>query len=479
MNAKFCRSMLLMFRFDAVGGRTPDGQKVGGKFRILQDGALLSVPSSAVIARGRNEMMREFLKIVTKPDWLLMLDTDMTFEPDLAEALIASAHPTERPIVGGLCFAYMSDHERKLWPTLYGWVPGSERLRRLVKYPLDSMVQVAATGGACVLIHRTVIEAMAAKYPPPRPWFDETPFYAKDANGDIIPASGDEYSEDITFCLRAQACGFPVYVNTAVKLGHVKTFEADEPGFLRESAVLAEAMKPTLPTFAVIASKDRPEMLATVANQLADQVTRLFVMDNGYDPPLPPTPEEMPVTVVPCHGWSLHRMWNHGLHLAYVAAEGQRHNVLVCNDDIEVPNELCAQLEAGLRSTDDVWIAYPDPLGNIPNGQVVQFENPDMAGQTMTGWCHMLRGEVGLTYDEGYAWWYGDSELELEVRERGKRVAAVGGCRAVHLDPLRSTITDPVRLAEARGDEAAFAARHGIDPSTLWLARHQPQEVSA
>jgi hypothetical protein len=29
-------------------------------------------------------------------------------------------------------------------------------------------------------------------------------------------------SEDITFCLRAGACGFPVYVHTGIEIGHMK-----------------------------------------------------------------------------------------------------------------------------------------------------------------------------------------------------------------------------------------------------------------
>ncbi len=464
VSAKFMRSMLHTWRLDAMTQTRPDGSKVGGKLRILDGGALLAVESGAVIARGRNQVVREFLKL--DADWLWMIDTDMTWEPDVLERLIEAAHPTLRPIVGGLCFAYMRQETRKFWPTLYAWVPGTERLRRLNKYPLDTLIPVAATGAACLLVHRSVLVEMATRWPPPRPWFDETPFYDTDTDGNAILASGDEYSEDISFCLRAQAAGFPIHVHTGIRCGHVKSFEVDETLFLQEAAILAEAIKPTLPTFAVIASRSRPEMLAMLRHQLIGQVTETFVFDNGY--------EQAPPDSIWAHGWGLHRMWNAGLDMAEKAANGQPFNVLVINDDVEVPLELCAQLEGGLRVSDEHWISYPNHRElDIAPGEVVRTQNEQMAGQTMSGWCFMLRGETGLRFDERFQWFYADSDLERQVKAAGKFVVAVGGAFVRHLDPLRSTLENPERMAQAWEDEALFAKKWGLDPTTLWLSMNQ------
>jgi hypothetical protein len=80
------------------------------------------------------------------------------------------------------------------------------------------MYQVAGTGAACLLIHKSVLEQMR-DFEHPRgkrgfndayPWFQETEH------------NGEPVGEDITFCWRAIQLGFPVYVNTAVQLGHVK-----------------------------------------------------------------------------------------------------------------------------------------------------------------------------------------------------------------------------------------------------------------
>lgn len=461
VKAKFMRSMLFAWRLDALAQTRPDGTKVGGHMRILDGGALLAVESGAVITRGRTQIVTEFLKL--DADWLLQIDTDMVFDATLVEDLIAAAHPTLRPIVGGLCFSVMKEHSRQFWPTLYAKVPGSNRLRRLTKYPVNQMVQVGGTGAACLLVHRSVFEAMAKKYVnTPWPWFCETPFSYENETG----KHWDCYSEDLTFCLRAQACGFPVYVHTGIKLKHTKEFDVDERMFLQESAVLAEFCKPALPTFAVIASRSRPEMLATLRSQLEDQVTETFVFDNGYDAP--------PPGVIPAHGEPLHSMWNRGLEMAEKAAGGQPFNVLVINDDCAVPLEACAQLESGLRVSDDHWIAYPNFRNmDIPAGEVARTVSDSMAGQTISGHAFMLKGEAGLRFDERYQWWYGDTAMERTVRAAGKYVVAVGGCFVEHMEPLKSTMEDPVRLAQAEADEALFAKEWGIDPDTLWLAQRK------
>jgi len=447
----FMRSMLGLWRYDALGGRTSDGAKVGGRRRILEGGGCID-RSTAILLRARTDLVHDFLKL--DADWAWLVDDDMTFAPDIVDRLVEAAHPSERPIVGGLCFAYMRDQSRRFWPTLYAWIPGTEGMRRLTQYPGDRLIQVAGTGAACLLVHRTVFEKIAERFPGPRPWFAET----ETSDGDIL-------SEDLTFCLRAQACGFPVHVHTGIKLGHIKNFEADEEAFIAESAALAEACVPALPTYAVVATRFRPEMLAVLRGQLAGQVTDTFVFDNGHDTPPPGS--------IPAHGWSLHRMWNAGLEMAEKAAGGP-HNVLIVNDDVEVPNEFCAHLEGGLRAHDDHWVSYPNWRElDLEPGQVVRTSSDGLAGQTMSGWAFMVRGEAGLRFDERFSWWYGDSDLERQVKEAGKFTVCVGGCEARHLDPLRSTLEDPERLAQAEADEALFAEKWGLDPASLWLAQRK------
>lgn len=185
-------------------------------------GGFISQTSSANISGARNAVCLEFLTNHTAP-WLLMLDTDMTFQPDIVEALLEFADEDKAPIVGGLCFSM--DNDGKLFPTLYD-VIGTEDSPEFVRYhewQPESMMQVFATGAACLLIHRSALKAIRDYRDPAKPdrfgfsqafpWFQETDFY------------GRVMGEDITFCLRAGQVGLPVHVNTRVSLGHIKEFE--------------------------------------------------------------------------------------------------------------------------------------------------------------------------------------------------------------------------------------------------------------
>ncbi len=205
--------------------------------RIVQGGGIIPIDAGCNLSGPRNEMVKKFLAH-KGADWLLTLDADMVFQPDLLEALLEHADPDKAPIVGGLCFGF--DEHGKIQPTLFGFV-GEEDSPQVVRYhewPPESMMQVAATGGAALLIHRSVFEKMRDFEHPTRggrrvfndafPWFQE------------LEHDGHPVSEDIGFCWRAGLLGIPVYVNTAVQLGHIKkrvlTMDAyfDERGYLRK-----------------------------------------------------------------------------------------------------------------------------------------------------------------------------------------------------------------------------------------------------
>jgi hypothetical protein len=186
--------------------------------------------SSANVSNARNWIVREFLEKATA-EWL-MIDADMTFEPTLLDDLLTNASLTRAPVVGGLCFGV---EDGTLFPTLYGVAQGWEdadgiHTIRYDEYPRNTMMPVAATGAACLLIHRTVLEkvrdAEAAKGNLAYPWFMEGIF------------NGAPCGEDVTFCHRVNALGIPVYVDTGVALGHVKAYTLTEDMYRAQRAAL-------------------------------------------------------------------------------------------------------------------------------------------------------------------------------------------------------------------------------------------------
>lgn len=226
VHSAFMESMLDMLVYDVAFHR-----------RIVDGGGRLAVQAGANLSAPRNSLVRKFLSY-GKADWMLMLDSDMTFTPDLLERLLEFADPVEAPIVGGLCFGF--DDKGEIQPTLFGLV-GDEAAPQVIRYhewPPDAMFQVAATGTACLLIHKSVFERIRDAEIPSRggkrgfndafPWFQET------AHDD------SPVSEDITFCWRAGLLGIPIFVNTAVQLGHIKERELTMDAYLAQRGMLGD-----------------------------------------------------------------------------------------------------------------------------------------------------------------------------------------------------------------------------------------------
>lgn len=201
-SAGFGESLLDLLQYDVATHR-----------RIVEGGGRLSFRAGANLATPRNEVVKKFLEY-DQADWLWMVDSDMTFQPDIVERLLEFADPENAPIVGGLCFGF--DEQGEVQPTLFGLLgdpenPEELQVIRYHQWQPDAMYQVAGTGAACLLIHRSALERIRdANFNAAYPWFQE------------VQHGGRPVGEDIAFCWRAIQAGMPVYVNTAVQLGHIK-----------------------------------------------------------------------------------------------------------------------------------------------------------------------------------------------------------------------------------------------------------------
>jgi hypothetical protein len=224
LSPQFRRSLTMLLMRDAATKR-----------RVVAE---LDKESSANISGARCAVVRDFLAHPAQPEWLWMVDSDMTFADDLLERLLATADAEKRPIVGGLCFgvrpmkingadyfnAELSSHY-KPFPTIYT-LDESQKMRHWQTYPENAVIPVHSTGAACLLIHRSVLaDPRWTEDGHPLPWFRETVL------------GGEVCSEDHFFCLRAGKFGYPVHIDTAAKTGHVKTFVVDEEMYLHARVV--------------------------------------------------------------------------------------------------------------------------------------------------------------------------------------------------------------------------------------------------
>ncbi len=197
VSAFFCYSMIGTLLYDQNRSR-----------RIV---GMMQEWSSANVSAARNNLTGRFLDDYDA-DWLLWIDSDMSWEHTAIDQILASADPERAPVVGGLCFGAAED---RLFPTIYQFIKREDdqiTTVRVGEYETNAMIQCAATGAAFLLIHRKVLaEIRARQFNEAFPFFQETELAGKPAG------------EDVTFCLRAGICGFPIHVNTAVKIGHHKS----------------------------------------------------------------------------------------------------------------------------------------------------------------------------------------------------------------------------------------------------------------
>lgn len=166
-----------------------------------------------LLSRQRNELVWGFLER-SKAPWLLMLDTDHSFTPEDFDRLCAAAHEVSFPVLSGLYFgAYPSDGLMPLAVPIAYCLDPEGQYRPIMEWQRGKLIRVDAVGGGMLLVHRRVLEALRdASEHPDWAWF---------ADG---PTGNAWYSEDVTFCQRVRAAGFPIHVHPDVELPHLKQF---------------------------------------------------------------------------------------------------------------------------------------------------------------------------------------------------------------------------------------------------------------
>jgi GT2 family glycosyltransferase len=188
--------------------------------RSARLGPFVRVKGSGLLSKQRNRVVKQFLD-GTKSDWLLLIDSDEQLSLEAFDKLLETAHDKERPVVAGLVFAGFGVEGApypKPVPAIFQDAP--EGFLPLYKYDKDSVFEIDAAGTGCLLIHRSVLEKMRETADKNQGtdwcWFWDG------------PVDGNWIGEDLLFCRRIRALGFPIYVNTGAILPHQKSYWLDE-----------------------------------------------------------------------------------------------------------------------------------------------------------------------------------------------------------------------------------------------------------
>ena len=373
------------------------------------------------IPAARNNAVKQFLE--SNAEWLFWIDTDMGFEPDAVDRLLEVADPETRPIVGGLCFAQkqtvpdgMGGWRTALAPTIYDWTTieatGETGFLSRREYPINSLIQCAGTGSACILIHRSVFEHLAADGK--GDWYDRIP--NPTANGRLL-------GEDLSFCLRAGAAGIPLHVHTGVRTTHFK------PAWLGEEDYWASVVPPpaTEPTAVIVPVLNRPQNAAPFMASLraTTGLATVYAVATFDDADTAKAWEAAGATVLYADGISFASKVNAG------HAQTTEPWLFIVGDDVRFHPGWLDHAQAASAGHD---VVGTNDLGNprVMRGEhathmLIRRTYADAVGASWDG--------PGSVCHEGYRHWYVDDEIVTAARQRGAFAHAPGAV-VEHLHPL-------------------------------------------
>ena len=197
VNARFAMSMINLHRFEL--------QEPDGRYEVIEPGH----DSSIYIQENRNALVRRAK--FHKADWLLQIDADESFSPNLLRQLMRTADKLTRPIVAGTYanIGRVSENNVEVLDCVYREVADGQYMTMQIPDDMQPF-KCDAVGTGVFLTHMSVFERM--KYP----WFWCDLF--------LDPTKDDPQfmNEDIGFCRNAREHGYHIWVDPMAEVIHWK-----------------------------------------------------------------------------------------------------------------------------------------------------------------------------------------------------------------------------------------------------------------
>jgi len=200
--------------------------------------------SSSVVHWARNDLILSLRKRGQPADFVLFMDDDMV--PPVDALIKMLAH--DKDIVAGACTVRKDPPH----PNFRVWVPELFSFRtafdwpgcRNTEPPPDGLIEVGGVGAAFLLVRTTVLDKIGEYYLSCR--FEREHMGMSEEVAQRVEAGrrkmaeetgnefwfeflkhpwGDgEFGEDLSFCFKARECGYKIFVDVTVKVGHVGTY---------------------------------------------------------------------------------------------------------------------------------------------------------------------------------------------------------------------------------------------------------------
>jgi len=157
-------------------------------------------------------------------DWLLQLDTDHIFEPDLAARMVSHMRTYDLQVAVGL---YRHKHPPST-PVIYNWNADATFALPIGDWDRESGIralQIGTAGGGCLMVKRSVFDRIRTE-------LQEQPFTRFQAFG-----------EDHAFFKRCHALGIPVHALVNVEAPHLALRSMPMTDYERPDAALLQQVE--------------------------------------------------------------------------------------------------------------------------------------------------------------------------------------------------------------------------------------------
>ena len=159
------------------------------------------IETGSLVYNARNNLARQ--AVAAECDWVLWLDSDMVFDPDLLEKMLEVCQDNDIDFLTALCFRRKPPYTPCLFDRLEK-LPDDKgaSYTALLSVP-EGRFEVGGCGLAGVLMSTDVLISVAARF-----------------HGQMFdPFPG--FGEDVAFCWRARQCGYKIYCDSEIEMGHV------------------------------------------------------------------------------------------------------------------------------------------------------------------------------------------------------------------------------------------------------------------
>lgn len=180
----FCQSLALI-------------QKIGDCTLMMQSGSLVYASRDTLAT----------LSVTKEFDYVLWLDSDMVFKPDTLIRMMDTLQKNDLDILTGLCFRRVPPYTPTLFDKLE--MDGKNCIHTEFDEIPEELFEVGGCGFAAVLMKTDVFLDVSAKF------------------GAMFTPIGQN-GEDASFCMRARECGYKIFCDPKIVIGHVGNIVVDD-----------------------------------------------------------------------------------------------------------------------------------------------------------------------------------------------------------------------------------------------------------